>query len=102
MAFDRPFSHVPAEPGPLSSMMTLSDLPSPNTKRWVIRRKAEVVAGVRLGLITIEEACERYRLSIDEFLSWQRLIEQHGMRGLRATRVQEYRRKAPQLAAEEA
>ena len=82
-------------------MMTLSDLPPPNTKRWVIRRKAEVVAGVRLGLITIEEACERYRLSIDEFLSWQRLIDRHGLRGLRATRVQEYRASQPVKAAGE-
>jgi hypothetical protein len=80
---------------PLGQLMTLKDLPSPNTKRWVIRRKAEVVAGVRLGLITLDEACQRYRLSLDEFLSWQRLIDRHGMRGLRATRVQEYRARQP-------
>jgi hypothetical protein len=69
----------------------MADLPPPNTKRWVIRRKAEVVAGVRSGLISLEEACRRYKLSIEEFLSWQRLIESHGMAGLRATRLQEYR-----------
>lgn len=73
--------------------MTLNDLPPPSTKRWVIRRKAEVVAGVRNGLITIEEACERYKLSMEELLSWQRLIDSHGMRGLRTTRLQQYRRK---------
>ncbi len=71
--------------------MTLADLPPTNTKRWVIRRKAEVVAGVRSGLLTLEEACKRYSLSIDEFLSWQRLMESHGVRGLRATRIQDYR-----------
>lgn len=71
--------------------MTLADLPPVNTKRWVIRRKAEVVAGVRSGLITLEDACKRYSLSIDEFLSWQRLMESHGVRGLRATRIQDYR-----------
>jgi hypothetical protein len=71
--------------------LTLADLPSPNTKRWVIRRKAEVVAGVRHGVISLEEACRRYKLSIEEFLSWQRLIESHGMAGLRATRLQDYR-----------
>ncbi len=71
--------------------LTMADLPPPNTKRWVIRRKAEVVAGVRSGLISLEEACRRYKLSIEEFLSWQRLIESHGMAGLRATRLQEYR-----------
>ena len=60
--------------------MTLSDLPPPGTKRWVIRRKAEVVLGVRAGLLTLEEACERYTLSVEEFLSWQKLIDRHGLR----------------------
>lgn len=77
--------------GPNGQPMTLNDLPSPNTKRWVIRRKAEVVAGVRAGLLSLEEACERYKLSVEEFISWQRLIERHGVRGLRTTRLQDYR-----------
>ena len=51
----------------------------------------EVVAAVRGGLLSLEEACERYRLTVDEFLSWQRSIDKHGLAGLRATRVQEYR-----------
>jgi hypothetical protein len=71
--------------------LTLDDLPPPNTRRWVSRRKAEVVAAVRAGLLTLEEACERYNLSVEEFLSWQRLIDSHGVRGLRATRLQDYR-----------
>lgn len=70
---------------------SVDDLPPPNTKRWVIKRKAQVVAGVRTGLISLEDACKRYRLSVEEFLSWQRLIERHGMRGLRTTRLQDYR-----------
>jgi hypothetical protein len=61
------------------------------TKRWVIRRKAEVVAAVRGGLLSLEDACKRYRLTVDEFLSWQRSIERHGLPGLRATRIQDYR-----------
>ena len=55
------------------------------------RRKAEVVAAVRGGLISIEEACERYKLTVDEFLSWQRSIDRYGLPGLRATRIQDYR-----------
>lgn len=81
--------------GPAGKPLSIDDLPPPNTERWVIRRKAEVVAAVRAGLITLEEACERYRLSVEEFLSWQRLIDRHGMRGLRTTRLQQYRRTAP-------
>src|SRR5579859_5349587 len=70
---------------------SLDELPPPDTKRWVIRRKAEVVAAVRAGVISLEEACRRYTLSIEEFLSWQRLVESHGLPGLRVTRLQDYR-----------
>ncbi len=77
--------------GPDGSPLTISDLPSPNTKRWVIRRKAEVVAAVRGGLLSLADACERYKLTVDEFLSWQRSIDRHGLPGLRATRIQDYR-----------
>ena len=80
--------------GPDGSPLTVADLPPRDTKRWVIRRKAEVVAAVRGGLISLEEACERYTLTVDEFLSWQRSIDKHGLPGLRATRVQEYPRLA--------
>src|SRR3984957_14999519 len=67
------------------------NLPPPGPKRWVIRRKAEVVAPGRAGLLSLEEACRRYTLSIEEFLSWQRLVESHGLPGLRVTRLQDYR-----------
>ena len=77
--------------GPDGSPLTIADLPPTNTRRWVIRRKAEVVAAVRGGLITLEEACDRYKLSLEEFLAWQRAIERHGLAGLRTTRIQQYR-----------
>lgn len=73
-------------PGPTGLPLGRDDLPPSNTKRWVVRRKAEVVAGVRAGLITLEEACRRYALSVDEFLSWERMFDEHGLPGLRATR----------------
>jgi hypothetical protein len=69
----------------------MGDLPPPNTKRWVVRRKAAVVAAVHSGRITMEEALSRYQLTEEEFLSWQRAFEAHGLAGLRATRVQQYR-----------
>ncbi len=89
--------------GPAGEPLTIDDLPPPETRRWVIRRKAEVVAGVRNGLISLEDACNRYKLSVEEFLSWQRLIDKHGMRGLRTTRLQQYRRSIdePSLATAE-
>lgn len=77
--------------GPDGSPLTIADLPAASTKRWVIRRKAEVVAAVRGGLLSLEEACERYTLTVEEFLSWQMSIEQHGLAGLRTTKIQKYR-----------
>lgn len=67
------------------------DLPPPDTKRWVVRRKAMVVAAVRSGSISLQEACRRYKLSVEEFLAWQRAIDRHGIPGLRVTRLQIYR-----------
>jgi hypothetical protein len=67
------------------------DLPPPNTKRWTIRRKAAVVLAVQRGVLSIETACERYRLSREEFAVWEQAIERHGVYGLRVTRFQIYR-----------
>ena len=53
-------------------------LPPADTKRWVVRRKAAVVTAVRNGAISLEEACRRYHLSEEEFLSWEQGIEIHG------------------------
>lgn len=78
--------------GPSGETLTVDTLPSPDTRRWVARRKAEVVAAVRGGLLSRAEALERYRLSEEEFASWQQSIEQHGLAGLRTTRLQHYRR----------
>ncbi len=69
----------------------LDKLPSPKTRRWVMRRKAQVVTAVRNGLLTLPEACDRYHLSEEEFKSWASLMDNHGVHGLRATRIQEYR-----------
>jgi hypothetical protein len=78
--------------GPDGSPLTIADLPPANTRRWVIRRKAEVVAAVRGGLLSLEEACERYTLTVEEFLNWQASLEDHGLAGLRTTCIQKYRR----------
>jgi hypothetical protein len=68
-----------------------AELPSVNTKRWVVRRKAVVVAAVRNGTLSLQEACRRYNLSVEEFLAWQRSIDRYGVPGLRVTRLQIYR-----------
>ena len=77
--------------GPLGEPLTLASLPAPSTTRWVVRRKAEVVAAVNGGLLSIDEVCERYSLTLEEFASWQRAVDRSGMQGLRVTRIQHYR-----------
>jgi hypothetical protein len=72
-----------------------TDLPPPDTKRWVPRRKAVIVNAVRTGVISVEEVCRRYELSVEEFLAWERAIDTHGVPGLRVTRLQIYRDHPP-------
>jgi hypothetical protein len=76
--------------GPDGRRLTVADLPSPDTKRWVVRRKAQVVAAVRCGLLSLEQACSRYKLNFEEFQSWQRCIDCFGVEGLRTTWTQFY------------
>jgi hypothetical protein len=87
VAKERPKSVI----GPDGKLLTLDDLPPPNTQRWVARRKAEVVAAVRAGLLSLEDACRRYHLSTEEFMAWQAAIDKHGLGGLRVTRIQDFR-----------
>jgi Protein of unknown function (DUF1153) len=74
---------------------SLSELPPANVRRWTIRRKAAVVTAVANGVLTREQACQRYQLSEEEFISWQQAFEAHGLPGLRSTRLQQYRSRAP-------
>jgi hypothetical protein len=49
----------------------MTELPPPDTLRWVARRKAAVVAAVTNGVITNEEACRHYQMSEEGFFAWQ-------------------------------
>jgi hypothetical protein len=77
--------------GPLGEPLSIDSLPPPSTTRWVVSRKSEVVAAVNGGLLTIDEVCQRYNLTLEEFASWQRAVDRSGMQGLRVTRIQHYR-----------
>lgn len=79
--------------GPLGEPLTLETLPPPRLTRWTPMRKAEVVSAVHGGLLTFDEACSRYALTLEELVSWQRSVERSGVRGLRTTRLQHYRDK---------
>lgn len=77
--------------GPLGEILTREDLPPADTTRWVASRKAQVVTAVESGLMTIEEAMARYSLSLEEFHSWQRAMDRHGVPGLRMVASQRSR-----------
>jgi hypothetical protein len=78
--------------GPEGQHLTLADLPSPDTKRWVSRRKAEIVMAVDSGLLSLGQACERYNLSPEEFMVWGNSLHRFGLAGLRITQAQRYRK----------
>ena len=73
------------------NQMLLKELPPPDTTRWVISRKAAVVAAVKNGAITLDDVCWFCDISVEEFLTWQEMIEKHGVRGLRVTKLQDFR-----------
>lgn len=79
--------------GPFGEKLTLDRLPPPDTARWTVRRKAEVVAAVEGGLLSFDEACARYALAMEELIGWQGAHQSSGMRGLRITRSQRYRER---------
>ena len=69
----------------------LPNLPKPH-QRWTVRRKAAAIEAVLGGRLPIEEACELYNISIDEFLAWERDMDRYGVHGLRNRRYHIYRK----------
>ena len=76
---------------PDGTIMTRADLPDADTRRWVASRKAAVVRAITYGLITREDAVERYSLSEEELEAWHAAVELHGEVALKATTLQRYR-----------
>ncbi len=76
---------------PDGTILTRSELPPVNTTRWVARRKATVVRAVAAGMITRDEACDMYALSVEEFDNWLASMAKFGRGGLRVTKIQKYK-----------
>ena len=64
------------DPNNADAFGSMPELPS-LSRRWTVRRKAAVIEAVRGGWLPIEEACQLYNLSVDEFLAWERDIDRH-------------------------
>src|SRR6516162_2682703 len=58
--------------GPDGRQIKLAYLPPHDLTDLQPLHKAMVVTAVRRGLITIDEACRRYNLSTERYLSWHR------------------------------
>ena len=67
-------------------MLTLENLPPPNTLRWSKRRKCELLAAIDAGLLSRSEACSMYSLSVDEIVAWRHALTRFGIEGLSARR----------------
>lgn len=76
---------------PDGTTITRADLPDPNTRRWVASRKAAVVRAVDAGLLSNDQACDTYGLSLEELESWRQAVSTHGIGALKTTSLQRYR-----------
>jgi hypothetical protein len=70
----------------LANILPLETVPPVTTRRWNPRRKAQVVRAVQDGMLSEEEACRLYRMTLEELASWQRTLDESGERGLLVTR----------------
>lgn len=59
--------------------------------RWTAKLKEEVLTLIATGQLTEQEAHMIYDLSDEELEQWRRLYNRHGVRGMRTTRLHEYR-----------
>lgn len=69
----------------------LADLPAVNTTRWVHRRKAAVVAAVEAGVLSPQAACQRYKLTMEEYATWKYALTEFGSVGLMTTKQKKKR-----------
>ncbi|HYI39145.1 MAG TPA: DUF1153 domain-containing protein [Allosphingosinicella sp.] len=82
MASRRNSRRRPAQAAHIPSSLGTS-LPPAGTRRWVARRKAQVVEAVQSGMLRLDEALRRYDLSIEEFSLWKSRFYRSGVEGLR-------------------
>jgi transposase-like protein len=65
-------THKTADQAANGGVLIPSDMLPANAERWFPRRKAQVVAAVHAGALTVAQACRRYDLSPEEFREWER------------------------------
>jgi hypothetical protein len=82
------------------NVITPYDLPPAHGVRWTSLRKADLIAAIVGGVITLDEAKARYALTTEELSEWRRALAAGGVSGLKATK-RAPRRKETAPASEE-
>lgn len=75
---------------PDGTILSLADLPT-GMERWVARRKALVVQAIEHGLLTRQEAVERYALTDEELSGWIAAAGRFGAGGLKVKAIRQNR-----------
>jgi hypothetical protein len=72
----------------LGGLLTAHDLPKAGErKRWTRVYKAIIADAIKHGLMTSQEACDRYCMTVGELERWIELLETQGLRGLSASNL---------------
>jgi len=77
-------------------------LPPAEVIHWTPRLKAQVLAALGNGSLSLAEAATTYSLSQEELRSWQDAMAEHGVAGLQVKKVAERRRAARRQVTEAA
>lgn len=75
---------------PDGTILSLADLPT-GIERWVARRKALVVQAIEHGLLTRQEAVDRYALTDEELSGWITAAGRYGSGGLKVKEIRRIR-----------
>lgn len=71
---------------PDGTLITPADLPPADTMRWTASKKHVVVIALQSGMMTADDLCRRYSLSLAELTEWRIRIERGGRQGLKVTK----------------
>ena len=85
-----------------SRPQTEAALPPARQQRWSAGKKAQVLAAIKDGTLSLEEACRHYSLTAEELQSWHVSFAADGVAGLKMTRLAERRTNARRKVSEPA
>jgi hypothetical protein len=62
----------------------IDHLPPAGATQWGAHAKGAVVVALRSGILSLSEALDRYRLSVEELGQWEEAFDRDGVAGLYA------------------